>query len=362
MSVVLEGPAGVAIAPQPPLPSPRGPLSEEMLDVLRGGPWVCRWDVTGCDPFGEDVQLALYVAYELHYRGFAGTDPDLEWDLEVLARRRTLEELFLSALRERVGPCDRPHALAVEVESLLEPPSDTGAAAYLLRNPDRDRLRELVVHRSLYHLKEADPQAFVLPRLQGAAKALIAAVEFDEYGAGRPERAHWALFAKLMRQLDLDDTYGAYLDTTPAPMLAIVNWMSMCGLHRRLRGALVGQLAGVELTSPLTSRRMAEVVVAHGYPPETASFYAEHVVADAVHERVTREAIAAAVAAEPELAGDVVLGIRAAALLDDRLEASLLECWEGGRSSLRRPDRTHASMCPRPGHLPGLRPADTLPL
>lgn len=335
MSLTLDRPAGSADALHPPLPTPRGPLSEEMIDVLRGGAWVCRWDVAGADPFSDDVQLALYVAYELHYRGFAGTDPDLEWDLEVLSRRRTLEDLFLSALREAAGPCDRPDALEVEVESLLEPPPDTGAAAHLLRNPDRDRLREVVVHRSLYHLKEADPQAFVLPRLQGVAKALVAAVEFDEYGGGRPDRAHWALFARMMRDLELDDSYGAYLDVTPAPMLAVVNWMSMSGLHRRLRGALVGQLAGVELTSPLTSRRMAEVVLAHGYGPETARFYAEHVVADAVHERVTREAIAAAVRDEPELAPDVVLGIRAAAVLDDRLEAHLLDSWAAGRSSLR---------------------------
>ncbi len=35
---------------------------------------------------------------------------------------------------------------------------------------------------------EADPHAWVLPRLWGRAKAAMAAVEYDEFGGGRAER------------------------------------------------------------------------------------------------------------------------------------------------------------------------------
>ena len=43
---------------------------------------------------------------------------------------------------------------------------------------------EYFVHRSIYHLKEGDPHAWLIPRLTGQAKAAFVAIEFDEYGAG----------------------------------------------------------------------------------------------------------------------------------------------------------------------------------
>ncbi len=54
------------------LPHSRGPLSEAVLDVLAG----CRASsdlsehslAATSDPLGEDLQLALYACYELHYR------------------------------------------------------------------------------------------------------------------------------------------------------------------------------------------------------------------------------------------------------------------------------------------------------
>ena len=115
-----------------------------------------------------------------------------------------------------------------------------GVRTAYLRGFDEQQLREYVVHRSLYHLKEADPQAWVIPRLDGQTKASFVSVEHDEYGAGRGERLHAHLFAEMMAALDLDPTYGRYLDTVPAVALATVNAMSMFGLHRSLRGALVG--------------------------------------------------------------------------------------------------------------------------
>ncbi|WP_435792280.1 hypothetical protein [Actinacidiphila glaucinigra] len=43
--------------------------------------------VEDADPFGEDLQLALHVCYELHYRGFAGVHPGWEWDPGLLVLR-----------------------------------------------------------------------------------------------------------------------------------------------------------------------------------------------------------------------------------------------------------------------------------
>lgn len=190
----------------------------------------------------------------------------------------------------------------------------------------------------LYHLKEADPHAWVLPRLTGRAKAAMVAVEFDEFGGGRPDRVHAHLFAELMTDLGLDTTYGRYLDAASAGMLATVNLMSLFGLHRALRGALVGHFAAVEITSSPGSRRLAEAMRRTGAGPAAEHFYDEHVEADAVHEQVVRhEVIGGLLADEPHLASDVVFGIDATGYLEDRFGAELLGEWREGRSSLRRP-------------------------
>ena len=320
----------------PAVPQARGPISATVLAAMRGErPTALRLD--GVDPYGDDLQLALYCCYELHYRGFAGVDDDREWDPALLGLRRDLERVFLDALRADV-PAGAD--VAAEMDALLVEPTgpgaETGVSHYLRRRGELWQLREYVVHRSLYHLKEADPQAWVIPRLSGAAKAALVTVEHDEYGAGRPDRMHSQLFADMMRELGLSDVYGHYLDLVPGQTLAEVNLMSMCGLHRRLRGALVGQFAVVELTSSPGSDRLVRAMRRLGCGPAAIEFYDEHVEADAVHEQIIRRGvIAPLLAAEPDLAADIVFGMRAFGMLGDRLSQVLLRSWGDGRSSLR---------------------------
>jgi hypothetical protein len=320
-------------AEQGALPAARGPVSAAVLDALRTGRAPAA--ATPGEPCGEDAQLALYCLYELHYRGFAGVDPELEWDPALLTVRRDLERAFLEFLRAGVSPGDDVEA---ELAGLLTEPTDadgTGVSHHLLRAGEPWHLREYLVHRSIYHLKEADPQAWVIPRLPAAAKAGLVTVEHDEYGSGDPERVHALLFAAMLRAVELDDGYGAYLDRAPAETLAEVNLMSLFGLHRALRGALVGQFATVELTSSPGSDRLVRAMARMGFPPAAGDFYAEHVEADAVHEQLVRRAvIGPLLAAEPELAADVVFGVRASGLLADRLERRLLSAWSEGTTSL----------------------------
>jgi hypothetical protein len=76
----------------------------------------------------------------------------------------------------------------------------------------------------------------------------------------------------------------------------------------------------------------------NGDDPAGWSFYDEHVEADAVHEQVVRHGVVTALlAAEPELAADVVFGIQVDALLEGRLGRHLLGAWAAGQSSLREP-------------------------
>ncbi|OBA97434.1 hypothetical protein A5662_16815 [Mycobacteriaceae bacterium 1482268.1] len=329
---------------EPALPWATGPLSSTVLDLLACRPPQRSFSpislpIADADPYGLDLHLALYVCYELHYRGFAGVDPRWEWNPVLLAVRSQLEDVFLEAVRRDVGDIADDATAAAEMDALcVEPIDGTGLSYYLRDEGTWEQMQEYFVHRSLYHLKEGDPHAFAIPRLRGQAKASFVAIEFDEFGGGRGRQLHQQLFADLMHAAGLDPTYLGYLDAVPAESLAVVNLMSMFGLHRELRGAAIGDFASTEITSSPGSRRIVDALRRMGAPLPCIHFYAEHVEADAVHEQVVRtDVVGDMVAHEPHLDRDVVFGIRAKDLIEGRLAAHILDCWTSGRSSLRRP-------------------------
>src|SRR6202011_3735947 len=90
--------------------------------------------VRDSDPYGLDLQLALHICYELHYRGFAGVDPRWEWDPALLHLRGRMEEIFLDALRDEVGQILPGHAAAEEMELLSTEPVDATGATFHLRD------------------------------------------------------------------------------------------------------------------------------------------------------------------------------------------------------------------------------------
>ena len=329
---------------EPALPCAGGPISSTVLALLAGRPSrpsssCVAAPVGDADPYGLDLHLALYVCYELHYRGFAGVDPRWEWNPALLAVRAQLEEIFLDAVRSDVGDTGAAEHADAEMDALcVEPVDGTGPSYYLRDQGTWEQMQEYFVHRSLYHLKEGDPHAWAIPRLTGQAKASFVAIEFDEYGGGHGDRVHQQLFADLMDAAGLDASYLGYLDAVPAEALAVVNLMSLFGLHRELRGAAIGHFASTEITSPPGSRRLVEALQRMDAPEACVHFYAEHVEADAVHEQVVRvDVVGDMVAGEPHLDRDVVFGIRARDLVEERLAAYMMECWAEGRSSLRRP-------------------------
>ncbi|WP_326835148.1 iron-containing redox enzyme family protein [Amycolatopsis rhabdoformis] len=321
------------------LPAARGPVSATVAEALSAPPAgrVLPLDaIADADPFGDDLQLALHHCYELHYQGLPGVDAAWEWDPELLRLRAALENRFLAALRTKVPGGDDVDG---EFAALLVEPIDApGVSHYLRDEGEWWHVRELFAHRSIYHLKEGDPHAWVIPRLRGRAKAALVAVEFDEYGAGRADHLHAQLFADLLRGAGLPDGYLALLDHTPAPMLAIVNAMSMFGLHRSLRGALVGHFAATEITTAPSAQRIVQALDRLSAPPECRYFYTEHIEADSVHEQVMRhDVVGDLLDQEPTLAADVVFGVQATNLLEDRLTTHLLDSWRTGQSSLRQP-------------------------
>lgn len=341
-------------------PEPRGPISAGLLAILAGEPGSDPSVHTGLSQLvqdrlplvedlidDDDLQLALFCLYELHYGGLDGVDERWEWNPGLIGIRQLLEEPFEDALRTAAGLA----VPAAEAMSTEQPDSD-GVAALLFtlaaedngpslsrhvaKKASVEHLREFLIHKSIYQLKEADPHTWAIPRLTGRAKAALVEIQADEYGGGLPDRMHSAMFARTMRGLGLDDSYGGYVDTVPALSLASVNMMSLFGLNRRLRGAIAGHLAIYEMTSSRPNQLYGNGFRRHGFDAGVTGYFDEHVEADAVHEQIAgRDLAGGLVEAEPGLLADVLFGATAALALDARSTLRIMDAWENGRSSLR---------------------------
>jgi hypothetical protein len=211
---------------------------------------------------------------------------------------------------------------------------------YLETRATADQFREVLVHKSAYQLKEADPHSFAIPRLSGRPKVALVEVQFDEYGGGRPERQHARMFANSMEAVGLDGGYGAYIDSIPGYTLATVNLMSLFGLHRRLRGSIVGHLAVLEMDSTQPNRRYGNGLRRLGFGADATDFFDEHVEADAVHEALAAYDLAGTLASDdPALAADILFGARAMLVLDELAARRIMDGFEAGETTLRRPLR-----------------------
>ena len=128
--------------------------------------------------------------------------------------------------------------------------------------------------------------------------------------------------------MGLDDTYGAYVDIAPGSTLAISNAMSLFGLHRRLRGALMGHLAAFEATSSVPCRRFAAGLRRVGFDDDAALYFDEHIEADAVHEQLAVRGVCAVMAeSEPYMRRDIILGAVTCLKLEALSAHHLLTAW-----------------------------------
>lgn len=332
-------------------PEARGPASGELLKLLPGAPnageLAALRAAVGSALEGsagiladDDLQLTLFCLYELHYGGIEGAHPDWEWEPGLIEVRRRIERDFEAALRAAV---DLPSlelrdsdGVAAVLFELAAADSGPSVSRFVAKKATLEQAQEFLIHKSVYQLKEADPHTWAIPRLRGRAKAAMVEIQADEYGGGRPDRMHSELFARTMRGAGLADDYGHYVDAVPALTLASTNMMSMFGLNRRLRGAIVGHLAAYEMTSSQPNRLYGNGFRRLGFDEDVTWYFDEHVEADAVHEQIAgRDLAGGLVEAEPELLEDVYFGASAALTLDGMLGEHIIAAWEKGESSLR---------------------------
>jgi hypothetical protein len=315
------------------IPPPCGPLSTRVVEVMSGRrPSLEVTSGQGSVLDDRDVQLALWLIYELSYRGFDGVDLALEWDPDLVRLRLQLEQAVEHELRT---------ATQARVENALENGGDVGdlllqmvqddqgppLAAYLRRDATLPQLQDFLRERSVQQLKESDPQAFLLPRLRGEAKVALAELQYDEFGAGRPERLHQTLYAQSLVAAGLDPGYGAYVADVSAMSLASTNVMSMFGLNRRLLAAGCGHFAAFEASSAIPSRRIAAGLDRVGLVA-AAPYFDEHVEADAVHEQIAaRDVCGALVADDPGCLPEVLFGAACVLHIDALSATELMTRW-----------------------------------
>ncbi len=342
------------------LPGPRGPISEGVVAALRQPPGTqdpapgtatpptpptpptptpLRGDYPWHGPWhDEDLQLALWVCYELHYRGFDDVDDGWEWDPALLRLRARLERRHEQSLANQVTRPEvpEPSDVPAAITRLVETDDGPSLAGHLLSDGSREKFADMLVHRSIFHLKEADPHTWAIPRLGGAAKAALVEVQADEYGGGRPERVHQELYRTAMREFGLDDSYGAYVDDVPAATLAVNNTQSLFGLHRRRLGAIAGHLAAFEMTSSIPNRQFGTALRRLGVNGPATIFFDEHVEADSVHDQIAAHDLCGNLAVEqPQRSDDILFGAACSLAMDRLLAEHLLGCWQTGVSSLR---------------------------
>lgn len=313
-----------ALSLEPVLPPARGPLSLAVIELLterapRTHFAPIEAPLRDSDPYGIDMQLALHICYELHYRGFAGVDPGWEWSPALLSLRAQFEYEFLTALRQSVGVIENEVSPSVELHQLANGVKP-GTVQFLRSNGTWEQMQEYFIHRSLYRLRESDPQTWVVPRRCGCRES-------------HRQRA----FARLMANAGLDTTYLTYVDRLPAQSLAVGNLMTLFGLHRTHRGSAAGFFAAAEASFARTSRSLLEAMDRMGAPSACVEFYRDYLDNDfEPWPDETHAAVNELTVREPTLNSDVVFGIWAQQVLEDMHAAHLVASWSTGRSSLRR--------------------------
>lgn len=271
----------------------------------------------------DDAQLALWMMYELSYRGFDDA-VEVEWDTRLIRLRQMIEQRFVAELHARVD-VPRPEAdLGQQVLDLAADARGPSLALYLQHDASAEQMRDYLRERSIQRLKESDAYSFVLGRLEGPAKVALAQLQYDEYGGGYPERLQSRLYAQAMTATGLNPTYGIYIDQVGAATLASTNAVSLFAMNRRHVGAAMGHLAAFEASSSVPCRRIATGMLRLGMAEAAAAYFAEHMEADAVHEQVAARDICAQMDADPN---DILFGAVTCLFLEAEVARDMLDRW-----------------------------------
>ncbi len=156
--------------------SPEAPSANTSSDTLTRAPGRSTdVPVAADDPLGgDDLHLALYLCYELHYRGFDRRRRSLGMGPRAAAAPSAARGRFRRRARRRgAGAAGRWGAGRAAPDRPGDRRRWSVAFALSGDHGTADQFREFIVHRSAYQLKEADPHSWAIPRLWGGPKAAL---------------------------------------------------------------------------------------------------------------------------------------------------------------------------------------------
>lgn len=114
----------------------------------------------------DDVQLSLLILHGLHYGSVVDADEEWEWHPAMVAARVAIEREFEWELRELafetdVHPCEiselkTAEDVAAALFTLTKPTPGPSTARFIAKEATDEQVREFVILRSVYTLKEAD--------------------------------------------------------------------------------------------------------------------------------------------------------------------------------------------------------------
>jgi hypothetical protein len=320
------------------LPRPRGDASDIVFERLLGAPRDgLRTMLIPCDPWSDDFQILLWVLQQMDYRRFSDVDPEWERHPSLRSLRDRLERTYEAELRARVAFNRQPNeSVPVALTRMMSEGDGPSLSSWVEQHATLEQLREFVMHRAAYQVREADPHSFAIPRLApGRAKRALLKMQLDEYGNAEPGQSHAELFRVTMDVLDapLD------VDALPAFTLRTNTLLNLFAGSRRLLGECLGHLAAFEMCSvePMAryaaaTRRLLPADVAS----KAARFYDVHVAADGWHEQLAVDELVDGFAQEyPDEADGVLFGAAALSMIEREFTEALLDAWESGESSLR---------------------------
>ena len=315
-----------------PLPRTVGPNSELALSALRHGPTAP--PTLSNDPFDRDTQLAWFMLNEASFGGWDTIDDAAEWYPHVVELRQRFETWFSTLIGSRFDDVSNPE---LAVDQILNESGGPSMSQYLADHGTGGQVAESLMLRYPYQSKEADPHTFAIPRLDGSAKRSLVEIQTGEYGVGH-ESTHAELFRNAVTGSGVTDSHTDIIDQLPGIAFATSNLVSMGGLNRSRRGVVVGQLALFEMDSVKPNGTMVEACHRLGMSDSTRRFFDVHVVADAEHEVIAREAFLIRYpTTDPGQIDNVLFGIEAQHEIDVELAEVAIAAWSGGVSALCEP-------------------------
>ena len=331
------------------LPEARGDLTFALVDALRrDDPDCCpRPSSPAADPLTDDeLQLALWICYELHYRGFDDVGADGSGSPSCSACAASSRRSLLGALRARVAVPGRTRPVAAAAARTRRLRRRPVAVAVHAAQANRDAVPRVRDAPLGLPAEGGRPAQLGDPPAERPAKAALVEIQADEYGGGELRADALRALPRRCCAASGSTTPTAPTSTRcPASRSRVSNVMSLFGLHRALRGALVGHLAAYEMTSsapvPPLRARAAPARRRRGRMPSSSTSTSPRTRCTSNWPRTT----SAAGSPMPSRSSPrtSLFGAAACLYVDKRFAEHVLGCWAQERTSLRggrRPGRS----------------------